>query len=672
VTGDPSPVDCHASHVTCHDERTTMLKLFSRLKADDALIMLILLIGALLRVYRISEIPFTHDEFSAIARTQFSSFHELIEKGIKVDGHPAGIQVLLFYLVRIFGVSEVILKTPFIIFGVLSIWLVYLVGKDWFNPTVGLVAASFLSFLQFPVMYSQIARPYASGLLFSLMMVWFWTKVIFRPRRKYYLDLAGYIISGALCAYNHHFSMLFAAMVGVTGLFYTPRVKMRPYILASLVIVVLYLPHLPILFYQLGIGGIEGWLSKPRFDFIFDFLQYIFQFSVYIYLLIIVLISLSLYWYEEKPRVERKFILISLVWFLLPWFVGFIYSKYRSSVLQYSALIFSFPYILFVLFGYFKTTKTLHKIILITLIGFIVIPSLVMERRHYNLFYRGVYREIVTESKRVADSSGSAKYRIILDMNKEINSYYLEKLNCPRLEFFFYNDLTKSSLKSWLDSCNADYLAFGCLSSTNGEAYAQMLEKFPFLIRHETYCGGDFYLFSKIKSKPVMSEYFYTRVNSFEPGLPEWGWMDEKQCSDSMVIDGKKSFINNTGAEFSPTYNFPLRDLMHSGNDVIDVSVDLKIPLVFPGAWLVMTVTSDGKEIKWSSVPVSDYVQPGHEGRVFQSMRLSDIELRHHRLLFTTFLWNPMRSNYIMDNFSVRVRSGNPVIYGLIRKVGPY
>jgi hypothetical protein len=649
-----------------------MLKPFRRPTTDDALIMLIMLIGTLLRFYRISEIPFTHDEFSAIARTHFSSFHDLIEKGIKIDGHPAGVQLLIYYLVSFFGVSEVILKLPFLFFGVMSVWLVYLIGKDWFNATVGLVAASFVAFLQFPVMYSQIARPYASGLLFSLMMVWFWTKVIFHPHRKYYLNLAGYVISGALCAYNHHFSMLFALMVGLTGLFYCQRVKMRQYILAGLVIVVLYLPHLPILWYQLGVGGIEGWLSKPRYDFIFDFLQYIFQFSVYIYLLIIVLISLSLYWYEEKPSVERKFILISLVWFLLPFLIGFFYSKYRSSVLQYSVLIFSFPYILFVLFGYFKTTKSLHKIILVTLIGIIVIPSLIIERRHYDLFYRGVYREMVAESKRVADSSGSVKYTIILDMNKEINAYYLEKLNCPNLKFHYFNDLEKGSVASWLDSCSTDYLAFGCLSSTNGETYAMMLEKFPYLVRHESYCGGDFYLFSKTRQGNVPGEYFYSKVNTFEPSLPEWGWINEKQCSDSLAIDGKKSFSNNTGAEFSPTYSFPLRDLMHSGNDVIDVSVDLKIPLVFPGAWLVMTVTSDGKEIKWSSVPVSDYVQAGGQGRVFHSMRLSDIELRHHRLMFTTFIWNPMKSDYIMDNFTVRVRDGNPVIYGLIRKVGQY
>jgi len=647
-----------------------MLKFPGRINTDDALILLILLIGALLRFYRLPDIPFTHDEFSAIIRSQFDTFSDLIDKGVKIDGHPAGVQVFLYYLIRIFGVSEVVLKTPFILFGLCSVWLIYLIGKSWFNPTVGLVAASFVSFLQFPVMYSQIARPYASGLCFSLMMVWFWTNVVFHPDRKRYLNLAGLIISAALCAYNHHFSMLFAAMVWITGLFYCSRYNLRSYLVAGLLVFVLYIPHLPIFFYQLGVGGVEGWLQKPRFDFIFDFIQYIFQFSVFIYLLIFLLISLSLLWYESNPRVNRKFILISIIWFLLPWLVGYIYSISRNSVLQYSVLIFSFPFLLFILFGYFKTDRPLHKVILVSVIALIVIPSLIVERKHYPLFYKSPYREIVAESKHAVDSLGVAHCAVILDTKKEVNPYYLDKLNCRDLPFRYLESAGgRGLLLNYLDSLKSNYLIFGCLSSTPWESYSLVMEKFPYLIQHKPYCGGDFYIFSRIKPAMGKDEYFYEVINNFEPSLPEWGWVNEKRCVDSLAIEGTRSYISDAGLEFSPTYSMPLRDLMHTSNDVIDVSVDLRTPPVFPGAWLVVSVTSNGKDIKWSSAAVNDYVKPGSSGRVFQSLRLSDIELRHHGLIFSAFIWNPMKAPYIIDHFRVRIRSGNPMIYGLYREV---
>lgn len=624
-----------------------MRRFFRNLSVNDALLFLIIGVGALLRFYRLPDIPFTHDEFSAIIRTRFDSFGELIDKGVRIDGHPAGVQVFLYYLVRAFGVSEPLLKTPFIIFGLISVWLVYRVGRDWFNDTTGLVAASFVAFLQFPVMYSQIARPYASGLCFSLMMVWFWTKVVFHPQRKYFLNLAGYILSGALCVYNHHFSMLFAAMVGLTGLFYCPRAKYTYYIAAGLMIIALYLPHMPIFLYQLGTGGIEGWLSKPRYDFILDYLQYVFQFSVYIYLLIVVLVSLWLYWYAEKPPVQRKFILISVAWFLLPMIIGFFYSTFRSSVLQYSVMIFSFPFLLFALFGFFKTTEPLHKIILVSLTAIVVLPSLIFERQHYKLFYRGAYGEIVAASKQAADSLGTGRCKVILDTKKEINAYYLEKLNCTGMPFSYLEDLGgKRSLPAFLDSCRSDFLAFGCLASTDWENYALMLEKFPFLLQHKTYAGGDFYLFSRIRPAKPATEYYFSAGIPLEPGLQEYN------------------------AEFSPAFSTSLRGLMHAENDVIDVSADVSTPPGFRGAWLVVSVTSDGRDIRWSSVALDDYVKPGSRARVFQSLRLSDIEFRHHRLMFNAYIWNPLKSTYRMDDFRVSARSGNPFIYGLYRKIG--
>lgn len=653
-------------------------------RTDQVILVLILAIGALLRFYRLGEIPFTHDEFSAIIRAQYDTLGDLISKGVRIDGHPAGVQVFIWLWIKWFGVSEAALKTPFIIFGLLSIWLIYLVGRDWFSPTVGLLAASFMSFLQFPVMYSQIARPYASGLFFTLLMVWFWTRILFFPDRKYWLNLAGYVVAGTLCAYNHHFSMLFAAMVGITGLFFCRQKAMLVYLASGVAILALYIPHLSIFFYQLSVGGIEGWLQKPRFDFIADFVQYIFHFSIYIYLLILVLFSLSLYWYREKPRIDTRFVIISLVWFILPFLVGYLYSTYRNAVLQYSVLIFSFPYLLFLPFALFKGESSKHKIIVVALTALVVIPSLVVERRHYELFYKAPYREMVMEARNAVASLGADRCLVILDTRKEINPYYLERLNCRDLPFIYASQAgTRGRLLSLLDTCRKPFLAYGCVSAVPWENYQLMNSVYPYLLMHKSYAGGDFYLFSRRNyrdsddpepdtagsSKGVLNEYFYSNTNGFEPSPSEWGWIRQQQVTDTLPIAGKRSFSVWAGQEFSPTFTMPLRDLIHGRDDVIDASVDLRLPEVFPGGWLVMSVTSNGRDVYWNSASVADYLKPGRQGRVYMSLRMSDIELRHHGLQLSVFIWNPAKSPYILDNFTIRVRRGNPVIYGLYRIV---
>ena len=638
--------------------------------SDKSLIIFIVAAGAVLRFWRLPDIPFTHDEFSAILRTQFGSFHELIEKGIRIDGHPAGVQVFIYYLVKLLGVSEIVLKTPFILSGLASVYLVYLVGKKWFSSTTGLVAASFLSFLQYTVMYSQIARPYASGLFLALLLTFFWTNVVFNPEQKPRQNLAGFVISAALCAYDHHFCMLFAVMVGITGFFFLNRGNLKTYLLACLLALLLYIPHLPIFFYQLGVGGVEGWLQKPRFDFIFDYLQYVFHFSVFVYLLTGVIIVLSIVWYERTPPLKRKFILISAVWFILPYLVGFFYSKYRNAVLQNSVLIFSFPFLLFLLFGYFKTVRPKHQLILVSLIAVVLIPSLIFERKHYSVFYKNPYKEVILESNNALTTFGRKNCVILLDTKKEIERYYLKKKEFRDIPVYsFENFRSRRDFIRFVDTITANYLVFGCLSSTAMENYPVIMEKFPHLINHLKYSGGDFYIFSKTSQPSEITEYFSSTINNFETVPPEWNYFTSRQYPDSAAIEGRRSFYDDSTLVFSPTYSKNLRDMIKTRDDVIDVSADLRLDKKFPAAWMIATVTSKDKIITYVITPISDYMLPGDSGRAYISVRLSDVEFRHHAMKFSVYLWNPNHGRFMMDNFSVRVRSGNPVVYGLYRQI---
>ncbi|MBI9039542.1 MAG: glycosyltransferase family 39 protein [Bacteroidales bacterium] len=76
------------------------------------------------------------------------------------------------------GFLKAVVRLPFILSGIVSMYLVYLIGKKWFNKNTGLLSALSMAFLQFPLIYSQLARLYSPGLLFSLATVWFWTLLI--------------------------------------------------------------------------------------------------------------------------------------------------------------------------------------------------------------------------------------------------------------------------------------------------------------------------------------------------------------------------------------------------------------------------------------------------------------------------------------------------------------
>ncbi len=240
---------------------TKNLKYFiSKIIQTKYLLLLILLVGVILRLWNYFNIPFTHDEMSALKRTGFSSFSDLIHQGVKIDAHPPLIQVFLNYWVAIFGRVEWIVKLPFVLVGIASIGLTYSIGRKWFNESVGLIAASFLAVLQFPVMYSLIARPYISGMFLLLMMVYFWSKLIQDSKAKYWKNWSLTLLFSMLCAYNHHFSLLAAGIIGFTGLFLIPRKEILKYSLLLPAGFLLFLPNLSIFMYQLNIGGVgHGW-----------------------------------------------------------------------------------------------------------------------------------------------------------------------------------------------------------------------------------------------------------------------------------------------------------------------------------------------------------------------------------------------------------------------------
>ena len=238
-----------------------------RISSNHLALIFILLIGTLRRIWHLADIPLTHDEFSVVFRTGYHSFADLIKQGVMVDVHPAGVQVFVNYWVALFGDSAVAVKLPFILFGMFSIGLIYKLGEEWFNPTVGLISSVFVACLEYTVMYSQIARPYMSGMFFSLLMVYGWQRYLFNPGRSPLAWLMLYVLASAICAYNHYFSLMFAAIVGVTGLFFITRRRLLAYALAGAGIFVLFIPHLPVFFHQFTEKGVEGWLGKPENDF---------------------------------------------------------------------------------------------------------------------------------------------------------------------------------------------------------------------------------------------------------------------------------------------------------------------------------------------------------------------------------------------------------------------
>ena len=89
---------------------------------------LILIVAAVIRFYSGYELSLSNDELSALTRAEASSVHDLIVNGIYIDYHPAGVELFIYFWIKLFGHSAFLFRLPFILFGIGSVYLIYLLS----------------------------------------------------------------------------------------------------------------------------------------------------------------------------------------------------------------------------------------------------------------------------------------------------------------------------------------------------------------------------------------------------------------------------------------------------------------------------------------------------------------------------------------------------------------
>lgn len=311
----------------------------------------VVVLAALFRFGWLLQLPLTNDETSALMRLRVSGLDALINEVVWGDGHPMLVQVFLWYWTKWFGTAVWVVKLPFLLCGLGSVVLMVHVGMRLGRPWAGLMAAGMLATLQFPVMYSAIARPYAPGLLLSLWAFYVWLRwlVICGGGSPRLVDLMKPMVLLALAGYlgasNHYFNGLILALLFVTGLVWLPWRFWLRYLWPWVLMTALYVHQLGIFLNHLQVGS-PGWLSAPTGATLVKHVLYTLGYSVWVWM-IWILVGLLL-WIRGRfvavDVVTRKGFYTLLGLYVLPMGIAFAYSVLRAPVFQDSVMLFSFPF----------------------------------------------------------------------------------------------------------------------------------------------------------------------------------------------------------------------------------------------------------------------------------------------------------------------------------------
>ncbi|MBR3491916.1 MAG: glycosyltransferase family 39 protein [Bacteroidales bacterium] len=490
---------------------------------DLILIVVIILVTALLRLWKLGQVPFMHDEFSALLRTRFDNFHDFIQFGVMPDSHPIGVQLFLWGWVQLFGWSEFWIKLPFALMGIGSVYLIYLIGRQWFNRKVGLFSAAFFAVSQLTVFYSQLARPYAAGLFFVLLMVWFWHKVVFGTKTTT-RDYIGFALSAWACSLMQYFSIAQAGLIFLTGLFFLPKERRKAYWLSGIIAVMLFLPTLPVFYQQLFVSGsIGGWLSAPKASFLTDFIQYTMNYSqLFMFATGIIILLPLILGKHDKSRNPLRW--VGLIWFVIIFAIAFAYSLLREPIIQHSTLIFSYPFVIIVAFSLFqsRTLSSWQTALVVGAILFVGITSLVLTRRHYDLMYHQGFDQIAAEMQQdKAQFGDKIQFATRTEIGEAAEFYQAQTDVENRIVFNRYTEL--GDFNKWLsEHKGASMLGFGWTDYASPIWETAAVGNYPYLIEQKDWFTSRYLTLSKTPTEDA--QYLLHTLSDDTVAMPGWEW----------------------------------------------------------------------------------------------------------------------------------------------------
>ena len=301
------------------------------------LLIIILIIAALLRFHGLAKENVWLDEAFSIYHSKFSINHIITLD----DNHPPLYGLILFISLKIFGASEFSARLPSVIFGILSVLLIYLYGKYAFTKQVGVIASLLLALSSYHISYSQEARMYSLLGFLSLASLYFYVR--FRDSNSL-SNSTLYLVSSILLIYTHYFGTLVVIVQNIHYFLLTSNKKMKKWIFLQVVLIFSYIPWIFRFISRIQAIYNGFWIKKSYLFLVFMY-PFIYSGGITLGIIYFSLFLYSTRYYLKNIKKiknnERSQIELLLLFIFIPIIIAIIYSITIKPILSHQYVIYS-------------------------------------------------------------------------------------------------------------------------------------------------------------------------------------------------------------------------------------------------------------------------------------------------------------------------------------------
>lgn len=370
---------------------------------SNYLILLILLIALVMRLYHLEYQSVWLDEIASITEANPAvSWSDLEITIVTSDPHPQLYFVFLKSMFLLFGYTILVARTLSVIVGILGVFSIYLLGKEFMNKNVGLISAFLLAINAFHLYHSQEVRMYSMLLLLSILS--FYRLIIFLKNITYKNAIWYGIFTGLMLL-----TQFFGLFVLVSQLFILLIILLKTdnkkekiqflykSLVSGIIMIAAFLPAIDIFiattkkkYAAIQPTTIET-IKQVFKDFAdnSDLLIYISILIIGIYFFFVIKNKLF------KNKQESLIILVLLSWIFVTLIVPIVRSYLVTPMINSRYLIVILPpLIILIALGINKIKNKIIQLVLVVVLAFISFYQLIYTNDYYNKIGKGQFREV--------------------------------------------------------------------------------------------------------------------------------------------------------------------------------------------------------------------------------------------------------------------------------------
>ncbi|WP_343634582.1 glycosyltransferase family 39 protein [Fluviicola sp.] len=237
--------------------------------------------------------------------------------------------LVLHYWIRMFGISELSVRMPSLIFSAFTVLFIYRIGLRFFNLRVAVIASILFTFSTYQVLYAHEARAYAlMGFLTSVSMYYYLEIIHSKNSNRW--KLCWFFLANTLLIYTHFFGFFILFIQFFFILF--QRKLLREYyrflILFVVVMLIAYSPYIWTVLNRFSSSAGGTWVAPPSgMNALYEMLRAFSNAPVTaVFTLAGMVAGLIILVVKRKQNPNRLATRLILCWFYIPFLFMFVIS----------------------------------------------------------------------------------------------------------------------------------------------------------------------------------------------------------------------------------------------------------------------------------------------------------------------------------------------------------